>query len=414
MTGMDAPLPSYAGRLRECEACGLLQRLPALPRHAVARCPRCQAVLRRRRVDPHGRALAMALTGLVLFVVAAREPFMQLRLGGRDSLADLATGPTELNATGAWPLAVVVLATTIGAPLVKLLATIYVLLMMRLRQPPMHLRRVFRWVEWLSPWSMVEVFLLGAFVAYTKLVDMAQVEVGAALYALGGLMLAMAATDTFLDDAAVWDRLAPAQPPTPGPGVLVGCECCHQVSRLPPAGRLRCSRCGAALHHRLPGSLGHSRALLIAAAVLYLPANLLPVMNLVSFGHGESDTIISGVIALAAGGMWPLAALVFFASIMVPVLKLVGMTVLLVSVQRHAHGRLRERTVLYRIVEAVGRWSMIDVFMISILTALVRLDALATITPGPGAICFCGVVILTMLSAMRFDTRLMWDAGTKP
>ena len=82
--------------------------------------------------------------------------------------------------------------------------------------------------------------------------------------------------------------------------------------------------------------------------------------------------------------------------------------------QRGASGRLRERTVLYRIVEAVGRWSMIDVFMISILTALVRLDALATITPGPGAICFCGVVILTMLSAMRFDTRLMWDAGTKP
>ena len=154
MTGMDAPLPSYAGRLRECEACGLLQRLPALPRRAVARCPRCQAVLRRRRVDPHGRALAMALTGLVLFLVATREPFMQLRLGGRDSLAGLATGPTELNATGAWPLAIVVLATTIGAPLVKLLATIYVLIMMRLRQPPPHLRRVFRWVELLSPWSM--------------------------------------------------------------------------------------------------------------------------------------------------------------------------------------------------------------------------------------------------------------------
>ena len=353
----------------------------------------------------------MAMTGLVLFVIAALEPFMGLDIGGRDSLAGLTSGPSELNALGAWPMATVVLATTIGAPLIKLLATIYVLLGIRLPHPPQHLRAVFRWVERLSPWSMVEVFLLGAFVAYTRLIDIAQVQVGTALYALGGLMLAMAATDGFMDDAEMWDRLAPPMPPPPGPGRLVGCECCHQVGRLPAAaGRVACTRCGAMLHRRRVDSLAQSAALLAAAALLYLPANLLPVMHLVSFGQGKSETIISGVLALAGSGMWPLAALVFFASITVPVLKLVGMSILLISTRLHSRSRLAERTLLFRIVEAVGRWSMIDVFMISILTALVRLGALATVTPGPGAVCFCGVVILTMLAAMRFDTRLMWDA----
>ena len=116
---------------------------------------------------------------------------------------------------------------------------------------------------------------------------------------------------------------------------------------------------------------------------------------------------------LAASGMWPLAALVFIASVMVPVLKVFGMAVLLISTQLGAAGYLRERSVIYRVVEAIGRWSMIDVFMISILTALVHLDRLATITPGPGAVCFCGVVVLTMLAAMRFDPRLMWDAARR-
>ena len=402
---------SAGGRLRECHGCGLVQALPALPRRSVARCGRCHAVLRRRRVDPHGRALAMALTGLLLFGVASQEPFMQMDLAGRNSLADMVTGPVQLSALGAWPLAVVVLGTTLGAPLLKLLATIYVLLGIRRQDPPRHLRVIFRWVERLSPWSMVEVFLLGAFVAYTKLIDIAHVEVGPALFALGGLMLTMALTDAVMDDAAVWDRLMPPTPPAPGAGALVGCGCCKMVSRVPESGGpIACARCGETLHRRIQGSLSQCWALMLAATVLFVPANVLPVLNLVSFGQGRSDTIMSGVVELGASGMWPLAALVFFASILVPVLKLAGMSILLISTQRRAAGRLAERTLLYRVVEAVGRWSMIDVFMISILTALVRLGALATITPGPGAICFCGVVVLTMIAAMRFDPRLMWDA----
>jgi paraquat-inducible protein A len=163
------------------------------------------------------------------------------------------------------------------------------------------------------------------------------------------------------------------------------------------------------LHKRKPESLTRTWALLLAAALLYIPANLLPVMTVVYFGAGEPSTIISGVLELGAAGMWPLAALVFFASILVPVLKLIGLTYLLLSIQFGWLTRLRDRTRLFRIIEQIGRWSMIDVFMIGILSALVNLGSIATIVPGLGAVCFCAVVIITMFASLSFDPRLMWD-----
>ena len=174
-----------------------------------------------------------------------------------------------------------------------------------------------------------------------------------------------------------------------------------------------CPRCGASLHYRKPNSISRTWALIWAAIILYIPANVYPVMTVISFGKGSPDTILSGVKALAEHGMWPLALLVFFASITVPMAKLIGMIYLLLSVQRKSHWRPKDRTVLYRVTEVIGRWSMIDIFMISILVALVKLQAIATIEPGPGAISFAAVVVLTMFAAMSFDPRLIWDAMEK-
>ncbi len=403
--------PAISHRLRECHDCGLMQFLPSLPRGATARCGRCGATLRRRRPHGNGRALAFSITGLTLFVIAISMPFIALDLQGKELGTHLVSGPEELDVAGLWELALAVLVTSVLAPAAKLGMMIYVLIGVRLPRPPRHLAVVFRWVEQVRPWAMIEVFLLGVFVAYTKLVDIAHVEVGIAVYALGALMLTMAAADSMLDDETVWAALerkgvvsVPA-PPAAG-GRRVGCECCGLVSR----GVHACPRCGAALHARKPNSLSRAWAFLFAAAVLYIPANLLPVMTVISFGQGSPSTIFSGVVELAQANMWPLAALVFFASITVPVLKMIGLVYLLVSAGRRSTANLRRRTTIYRLVEGFGRWSMIDVFMISILTALVRLGAIATILPGPGAIAFCSVVILTMLSAMSFDPRLMWDA----
>ena len=150
-------------------------------------------------------------------------------------------------------------------------------------------------------------------------------------------------------------------------------------------------------------------AFLIAAVILYIPANIFPIMTVISFGQGAPDTIFSGVVHLIEAGQWSIAAIVFFASIFVPVLKIFVITFLLISVQFKSMWRPRDRTLMYRITELVGRWSMIDIFMISILIGLVKLDAIATIEAGAGATAFAAVVVLTMFSAMNFDPRQIWD-----
>lgn len=192
-------------------------------------------------------------------------------------------------------------------------------------------------------------------------------------------------------------------------GVLA-CHACGLLSRPAAQGHgLRCGRCGSSLHQRKPDSIARAWALLLAACVLYIPANVLPVMHTGSLFGAQSDTIMSGVVYLWVSGSWPLAALIFFASVMVPLLKMVALGVLLVSVQRRSVRGLLQRTRLYRVVEFVGRWSMIDIYVVAILVALVQFEALASIRAGGGAVAFGAVVVLTMLAAQAFDPRTIWD-----
>jgi paraquat-inducible protein A len=398
----------------ECHECGLRHEIGHLAAGSSALCRRCGSTLLRIPVDSLDRSLALVVGGLILIVIANTMPFMSLKIQGRLQQADLITGAIALLKQGMWPLAAVVAATTVLAPLLKLGATFYVLVGLRLRHPPPHLPLVFRGLEILRPWAMVEVYLLGVFVAYVKLVDLATIEIGLAFYALATLMLVMVAVDIVLGPEVVWmamERRGLVTVPTPRPEEpLLLCEACSLVA--PIVGHdSSCPRCGAHRHLRKPNSIRRAWALLITAIILYIPANAYPVMTVISFGSGSPDTILSGVKELALAGMWPLALLVFFASITVPVLKIVGLAILLITTQRRSRWRLRDRTVLYRIVESVGRWSMIDVFMISILVGLVRLGAIATIEPGIGAIAFAAVVITTMIAATCFDPRLMWDAA---
>jgi paraquat-inducible protein A len=190
----------------------------------------------------------------------------------------------------------------------------------------------------------------------------------------------------------------------------LSCHACELVHRASGARHdLHCTRCGAALHTRKPNSIARSWALLIAAYVLIVPANVLPVMISGSLFGSETDTIMSGVVFLWIDGSWPLAAILFIASIAVPFSKLGAMTFLLVSVQRRSTLAPEQRTKLYRVLEIVGRWSMIDIYVAALLTALVQFGGLMTIRAGPGAIAFGAVVVLTMFAAESFDPRLIWD-----
>jgi paraquat-inducible protein A len=207
---------------------------------------------------------------------------------------------------------------------------------------------------------------------------------------------------------------APSVAPTALAASCASCHECGLLSRLPRSAHgagphAHCPRCGAALHARKPRSLERCTALVIAALLCYLPANLMPVMTVTSLGRSQADTIMSGVVYLLTHGMWPLALVVFIASVCVPVAKLVILAFLLISVRRGSRWRPVERTQLYRITEAIGRWSMVDIYVVTILVALVHLGNLASIEAGLGAVFFGAVVVLTMLAAEAFDPRLIWD-----
>lgn len=192
-------------------------------------------------------------------------------------------------------------------------------------------------------------------------------------------------------------------------GVLI-CGECHELGRQEKSVKhQQCTRCGATLHERKPDSLRRSWALLLTAALMYIPANVLPIMTVYSLGKGQPDTIMTGVIELINYDMVPIALVVFVASILVPSFKLVGLTWLLISVQRKQQLSSAQRAVMYRFIEWIGRWSMLDVFVITILVALVKFGNLAAIEAGFGAVAFCSVVVLTMLAAVAFDPRLIWD-----
>jgi len=191
--------------------------------------------------------------------------------------------------------------------------------------------------------------------------------------------------------------------------------CCHgcglptEVPQLEPNYVAHCPRCNSELHLRVRNSLSRTWAFVLAAYFMYLPANLLPVSTIIYLDDGQPDTIMSGVISLFQKGDAPIALVLFIASIAVPAIKLLILTWLLVTVKRRSRWKPRDRTVLYRAIEFIGRWSMLDVFVISILVALVQLQAIATVYAGPGAVAFCAVVVLTMFAAETFDPRLMWD-----
>lgn len=200
----------------------------------------------------------------------------------------------------------------------------------------------------------------------------------------------------------------------PGTALAAACASCHECGLLTrvaahAAHAARCPRCGAALHLRKPHSLERTWALVIAAAICYVPANLLPVMTVTSLGKPVSDTIMSGVVYFIESGDWPLALVIFTASIFVPLMKLSILTFLLISVKLHSRWRPVERTRMYRLTEAIGRWSMVDIYVITILVALVRLGNLATIEASLGAVFFGAVVVLTIFAAECFDPRIIWD-----
>jgi paraquat-inducible protein A len=409
--------------LRECPQCGMICRMPATPAGHVVDCPQCNHPLWRKQVHPFKYVIACVLSAALFYSFAIVAPFLEISAHGRFQLAKLETGPDQLMSGGFEMVGFLVLAVTIIFPGVKIAILLLTLIGVETKSlPAPFMKAIFRWYEPIRPWAMIDVYLLGFLVAYTRLVALASVHLDTALFALVGVMLSMSAADAALDKESVWQALdkvdhKPASPalaltaqseaPAGRRPFLIGCHCCDLVNLASPGAG--CTRCGTTLHVRKPGSINRSLCLLIAAAMLYIPANVYPVMLITSLGSSQPFTIFAGIMELIHAGLWPLALLVFFASITIPLMKLILLAYMLWQTQRRKRAHLLAKTRVYRVVEFVGRWSMIDVFMISILVALVRFGQLTNIEASTGAPCFAAVVVLTMFAVHFFDPRLMWD-----
>lgn len=403
-----------------CPDCGLVQRLPVIRRRQIAECRRCARVLAGPAAGRIEAPLALALAALLLLLPATAAPLLVVSSHGAARTSWLWSGIAGLWREGFVPLAAVVGAFSVAFPYLYLTALIGVLTSL-LFGARAHVGPVFRWVVRLRPWMMLEIFLVGCFVAYSRLHLVVGVHVLAGGWCLMGATSALLLALTQFDERTVWEAL-PLRPVRRGrthsrrfasrpdaAGRATACTVCGWLAAAArPAGR--CPRCGAALHERKPHAFTVTAALVAAGFLLYVPANVLPVLTLVSFGRVQSNTIITGVLELIHNRLWPLALIVFLASIVLPLLKLCGLTWMLLSTLQGSRRALIARTRFFRFIDTVGSWSNIDVFVTSVLVALLRFGAIAQARAGGGLTAFAAVVILTMIATRTFDTRLMWDA----
>ncbi|WP_430734705.1 PqiA/YebS family transporter subunit [Halodesulfovibrio aestuarii] len=404
---MDTQTPTTA----TCHDCGLTQALPEMKEGTKAICTRCGSLLFQKTKDTTQRTLSLAITGLILFAIANAYPFLSMQVEGRVQETTLVTGIIWLFTNGMQGLSALVLFTSIIVPLLQLIALIFILTPIQFGQLAPKTGVIFRTVRHLMPWSMMEVFLLGILVSMIKLGKMATIVPGTAIWAYTGLILILVTAFSGLNPHDIWKRLPIKSADTHSDICTQSATChsCSLVSGIPETHHTACPRCGAGLHLRKPNSIQRTTALVVAAVLLYLPANMLPITITQALGSTQADTIMSGVIYFMFSGSWHIALIIFIASILIPLLKLITLVYLLISVKFSHQWKPETRTKMYRLTEAVGRWSMVDVYVVTVLVALVQLAPFASIQAGPGAVYFAAVVVITMFAAESFDPRLIWD-----
>jgi paraquat-inducible protein A len=386
-----------------------MQLLPPPQPGQKAECARCGKVLAGAVTGRIGGPLALTIAALALLIPAVIAPLMRVSAHGATRESGLPHSAAALWRDGFPSLGVLVATFSVALPLVFLALLVWVLASLRfgLSGP---IGPAFRWVKHLRPWVMTEVYLVGCFVSYSriKVISTVTIAVGGWALVAAGLMMLMVLTQ--LDERTIWEMLRPA---IPAKGKPIGCTICDLIVAEQAAGQ-RCPRCGAKLHRRKPASVQRTLALVLAGYLLYIPANTLPVLTTVQLGREEHNTILSGVLELIRNDLWPLALIVFTASIVLPLVKLLGLTWMLLATRYGSTRGLVTRTRLYRTIDAIGRWSNIDIFSVAALVALLQFGTLTAVHAGPGLVAFAAVVIITMLATMVFDPRLMWDVRMRP
>lgn len=404
-------------RLRACHECDWVVMLPALRPNEEAQCPRCSHTLVKRHYRPVQRSIALAISAFVAMLLAVYFPFVSFRVAGFNHRMEVSETATTLLSFDQPIVAILVALTIIVLPALYLLSVIWLQLGLLRARPLAFSREIARALHHMHPWMMADVFIIGALVSLIKVAGMAEIQLGIGFWAFCSFALLLLMTMRSIDADWMWFSIAgePLAPEGSQTGQtaasqnLVSCGTCGVINRVSDQPKMACRRCGEKLHSRLPHSLQRTWALIFTASLMYIPANVYPIMQTTALGQTKPSTIIGGVIDLINIGSWPIALIIFFASIIVPVGKILALIWLCYRVHNSSELGQLSRIRLYRVTEFIGRWSMIDVFVVAILVALIRAGNFMSITPGPAALAFASVVVLTMLAAITFDPRLIWD-----
>lgn len=382
-----------------------------MPPRSKAVCRLCQRDLELTSGRSITGALACSLGTFLLLLPSNAMPLLRVDIFGMSAENVIGRGIAALWDRQWILIAGLTAILVIIVPFVRFGLLTAVLGALRLGYRPRWLGPIFRWAVWLDPWGMSDVFLLASFVGYYRLINLSQADVsieigGAAFMAAGFLtMLCRAA----LDRRTVWRAIGP-EVRLPARVETVSCTTCDLIQPRSSEGE-RCPRCGARLYARKPDSLVRTTALLIAAFILFFPANILPMDVSTHLGTRVGYTIFSGVRQLFASGLWPLGAILFCTSILIPFGKIVAVGWCVLSARRRSSAQLVAKTKIFRLVAELGRWSKTDPFTIVFFVPLVNFGALASANAGWGATAFMAMTFLTMVASNTFDPRLMWDVA---
>lgn len=392
--------------VRLCQGCELpIDNVP-LEKGLSALCPRCGTKLYKGGVPSLSGNLAIAVTCLLLFIPSHFFDFISIRLFGVMIPATLPNGIWALIQEGFPLLAVLIFFCSSIAPLILAVAVISAHVSLK-RRAFKALKLSLSVIQHIKSWAMIDVFLVSVAISCFKLQDYSDIFIGTGLYGLVLLQLATVLLVTRVRVYQYWEVYLPESSLNLGKKQL-HCHTCHLSQ---PDGE-HCSRCHSPIHHRKPHSIQKTWAYLIAASVAIFPANLMPISILLTNGQRLEDTIFSGVASLVNSGMTGIAIIIFVASIVVPVCKILGLSYILLAIKFKRQILHKQRMYIFFLIKWIGRWSMMDLFVISIMMTLLDRGQILDFTPGLGAIAFGLVVVLTMLATESLDPRLIWDNYT--
>jgi paraquat-inducible protein A len=406
LSAQDAPLGAFA---IGCAGCGTVQTTPwPAPAGAVLACGACGAVVERTAGRSLDAALACAATTLILLIPGNLAPLLTTAAVGTSRTSHLYSSATAMWRDGQPWVGIAVFLFLVVAPLLRFSLLTVALAQVRSGRIRPWTGRAFRWDQELQMWAMADVFLLALAVTYARLSATISVrlEAGAYCFVAAGVMTLV--TRAVLDRRAIWEAIGPSG--APPHGETVSCPGCDLLLPASAEGR-PCPRCADTVHGRLPGAARRATALTLAGVLLYLPANLFPIATLPMGLRPTHYTVLEGVKDLIAAKLFGLGLLVFCASFLIPMFKLVGLSWCILTVHFRWPRFLRVKTRTYRVVEEIGRWSMIDPFVIGAFVPVMQYNDFVYARPEPAAVAFTAVVIVTMLAARLFDPRLMWDAA---